>query len=260
MRLAAIVALVMMAAVSRAHGAPLDQGTKDYLEGSWAAECISGGTNTDFNPTLHIEFQRSGGSLFYSDGIDLEGRGRIVRSDQRGKDVDLTAYFSDAKEVEADQKRLRLIRADRLALRGVKLNDKPAILRRCGKPARQAIEQLSPTAAVDLTLSRRGGVHFIEDDGRAACGAEPKSWLRFDLIGPTYYFAHRWGDFGEEWIDVSNASGGSDAVAISGIARITKGDNHRQERKERRDLHIRWLNKDHIHVEPWNVTFLRCAD
>jgi len=258
MRRATIVVSMMMmaAALSEAHSAPLDQGTKDYLEGSWAVRCITSGANTDFNPTLHIEFERSGGSLFSSDGIDLEGRGRITRSDQRGKNVDLTAYYSDAKNTEADQNRLRLIRTDRLTLR---TNSRPVVLRRCGRPIRKPVERLSTAEDRDLTFSKRGGVHFIEDDGKMKCDAKPKSWLRFDLIGPTSYFVHRWGDSGDEWLNVSNASGGGDAVAISGIARITQGDNS-QEKQVRRELRIRWLGKDHIRVEPWNVSFLRCAD
>jgi hypothetical protein len=250
---------MMAAALLEAGAAPLDQNTKAHLEGRWAAQCASSGVSTDFNPQLEIEFERSGGSLFSSDGIDIESRGRITHSDQRGRQIGLTAYYSDAKGAKADQKHLELIRTDQLALRGAERNGRPVVLRRCGKPNRQIVEHLSATAAIDLTLSKRGGAYFIEDDGKARCDAKPKSWLRFDLIGPTNYSVHRWGDFGDEWLNVSRASNGDDMIAISGTATIIKGDKWQEKHEERHDLRIRWLGKDHIRIEPWKASFFRCA-
>jgi hypothetical protein len=259
MRINTVIALVaMMSSTSvQAFAAPLEDSTKVLLEGSWAARCVSGGVNTDFNPDLRIEFQRSGGSLFSSDGIDLEARGRIMKAVRQGRDIVLTAYYSDDKSAKADIKRLRVINNQALELRGSRPNSKPVTLQRCGRPVRRPVEHLGAATVIDLTLSTRGGAYFVEGSD---CHTKPRSWLRFDLIGPSSYSAHRWGEMGDEWILISDASEQSGRVVMAGTAEIARENSLQGTQKQRRVLRLWWLDKSHIRVDPWNATFQRCAD
>src|SRR5436190_15360905 len=109
MRSAVIAALVtvMMGASSEAYASPLELSAKNYLEGSWATHCRDTPVDTGFNSSMEVEFQRSGGSLFHTDGVDIEVRGRIVRAERQGRDIVLTTFYTDDEKTEAEVNRLR---------------------------------------------------------------------------------------------------------------------------------------------------------
>jgi hypothetical protein len=88
MRVAA--ALVLAAAIalgSSAASAGLSGATKAFLEGQWSNNCTGAPSDRDYAVTYEFEFLRSGGSIFFDDGVDVQVRGTIVSSRESGADT-----------------------------------------------------------------------------------------------------------------------------------------------------------------------------
>jgi len=252
----AVVAALTVCASVEAQAAPLDKGTQDRLEGRWATHCGARISQAPFDPSMEIEFQRSGGSLFDSDGADIEQRGRILNTARAGNDITLTISFSENAGPET--RHLRLSGANRMTSRASR--GKAVAFRRCEKPDRVSTAGLSAKAATDLTLSSRGSIFFAEGSGPGVNCNKVKSFLRLDLLGPVTFNVHRWGDAGDEWLKVREATEKDGAILISGTASVTDGKNWQASREEERRLEIRWFDDSRIDVQPWGVPFTRCLD
>ena len=239
----------------------LGQSSQDYLEGVWAKHCGDDppDPNEGFDPSFSIEFRRSGGSFYFSDGVDIDVRGKIISAERAGKDTRLVVFYGSGESVH-DIWYLRPVAKDQLESRKDEQRGKPDIFKKCSAPDRKPVEKLSSRTVLNLTLAKRGGAFFVETDGKdASCKATPRSWARFDLIGPTRYSVGRWGESGGEWLTIAEASELGDEIVLTGSAEITNGEEWQNARKEARTIRVRWLDCERVYIQPWNAQFLRCS-
>jgi hypothetical protein len=238
----------------------LDQDSRDYLEGAWATHCGDEPPDEDmgFDPSFSVEFERSGGSFYFSDGVDIQVRGRIVSARREGDHFHLEIDYGGT---EKDVWRLRLAGTDRLEQLEDTGDAKVLVFKKCERPDRKPVRQLNSKTVLDLTLGKRGGIYFAEIEGEeSVCPANPKSVLHFDLIGPAYYSVWRFGDFGDESIQIRESLQEGANVSFSGKARIVEGNQWKNAREGDRTIRVRWLDDKRIRVEPWNASFLRCEN
>lgn len=218
------------------------------LDGGWCTDDQGGDIERE---SYEFEFARSGGSVFFSDGVDIQVRGPITSASERGRDI----YLSMRLGTQVSTIHLRrLPSSSSLTSVGAwTVNDRPVdtTLSKCGEAKPATVARLSWASARSLSVSDDGGsVTFAQPraDGGDPCMPNG-SYLNFDLIGPSNYYAWRTSPEQDAFWHVISARDKGDAVRISGHA--DSGDV---------TLMVRWRDKSHIVVEPWGETFVRCSN
>jgi hypothetical protein len=232
MRLLVAIAVFAVMATGAHAQVRLDAHTIAFLEGAWCGKTNAG------HPGYTFEFLRSGGTVIEDDGIDVSFRGTIESAIRDSGNIRLSVKFYEPQEPKKLQFRIK-----RDQLRWVALNGDLS-LRRCGKVNRRPLSALGWPAIQRLSLQGVGQARFAEG---ASCGQAAKSFLRFDLIGPSYYSVWHYGNgVKDEILEVRDAREDNKTVVLF-------VGPHREE------LRVTWQDDQHILVQPWGTQFVRCG-
>jgi hypothetical protein len=144
----------------------LNEPTKTYPEGDWysidtrteTAACKRSGGAEEYE----LEFQRTGGSVFYADGVDFAGHGVITDFWARGPSLTAAIKYSDAGG--SQKVRIKRIDEDRMwisesSTSGGALSE-PQVFSRCGRPNHSTVGGVSDEWRTYLTPLKTNSVWF----------------------------------------------------------------------------------------------------
>lgn len=190
-----------------AAGIPLDQSTKDYLEGAWLTneqpKGISCTKQNSSNSQYEFEFRKSGGRFVWYEPFDVF-TGVGIFSAQRDGDV-VTITFAGPDQKAWIPIHIRLMPPDRLEFLDDPVGGDTApstqstFAYRCDRPNWTVTNDLSVDMERILTSPATGTTLFVEVGPRLTdtlicrtAGDESLKprlrWLQFEIIGPVHYY------------------------------------------------------------------------
>ena len=202
--LASLFALTCLVSAVRAEGVQLSPERKAWLEGVWSG--VSSDTSADKlcsriapppdTTTLSIEFERSGGVLFASDGGEGATRGKITTAEETNGVVSITAgdeVFRLRPDSDNTMSRVR----SSASLGG---DVDTMVFKRCSKPADRAAIALDDNGLKYLASDLPGDEAFFLDERLLSktgdrCAVQETQYLFFALIGPSEFRLSRWNSF-----------------------------------------------------------------
>lgn len=173
--------------MSSANADTLATKASQAIEGTWCTNSHSGDTERE---SYEFEFERSHGSVFFSDGTDLQMRGPITSAREHGRDIYISIRFGGSEESALHLRRqsvAELILVDAETIDGRSMD---FVLSKCGKADPRVVENLSWHSARRLSVGDNGvSITFaaLQPDGGDSCSPNGE-YLKFDLIGPENYF------------------------------------------------------------------------
>ena len=191
----------------------LDQTTKDFLEGMWAAdgepahETLCAGKDAG-GTQLGIEFTNSGGSLLLYTPFDIFSRGVITEARRDGDVVTLVARFVEDREHKDRRIRARIVAPNRLVLieaisgRVQAPNDPVVVEYRCQISNKGVTRRLSPEIVRSFTSPGEEYFAFVvrdatavtqEESCKSAAASGKTPYFAMDLIGPDIFYSVNFG-------------------------------------------------------------------
>lgn len=218
----AILALVASIGFAQAEGVTLSPERQASLEGVWkgvdaAADasklCSAQSTS---NNTLSLEFLRTGGMIFYSDGSEATTRAPLTAADEANGVITLTAG-NQVWRFRATGKNL-LTSVRNSASLGADVDD--MVYKRCQEPADRAAIAFDATQLKLIAADMPGDEAFFIDTRIAPksgdrCKVEETQYLFFALVGPAEFRLSRWNSFA---LADKMASGGKSKLPVDPIA------------------------------------------
>lgn len=199
-----MLASLFMIQAANASDTELSDTRKAWLEGVWS------GLPTDVSAdklcsrvappagasTLAIEFERTGGVLFYSDGEDAPLRGTITEAKEINGVVVLTAG-DNVFRFRPDSDRI-MSRVRSSASIGGDIDI--MVFKRCETPVDRSAFDIDLEALKFLASDLPGDEAFFIDERIAPkkgdrCSVKETQYLFFALVGPTQFRLSRWNSF-----------------------------------------------------------------
>lgn len=206
MRLLPLLALSLLFVVqsARAEGIDLDAERKAFLEGVWS------GVSTDVSAdklcsksmppagatALAIEFEKSGGVLFASDGSETAIRGRVLSASETNGVLTL-AVGEEVFRFRPDTDRIMSRVRSSASLGG---DVDTMVFKRCSEAADRSVISIDADAMKFLASDLPGDEAFFIDERLAPksgnrCAVDETQYLFFALVGPSEFRLSRWNSF-----------------------------------------------------------------
>jgi len=218
----AILALVASISFARAEGVTLSPERQASLEGVWkGVDAMSDASKlcseqSTSNNTLSLEFLRTGGMIFFSDGGEAATRASLSSADETNGVITLTAgnqvwrFRSTSKDVLTSVRNSASLGAD--------VDD--LVYKRCQPPGDRAAIAFDAAQLKLLAADMPGDEAFFIDTRIAQksgnrCAVEETQYLFFALVGPAEFRLSRWNSFA---LADKVASGGKSKLPLDPIA------------------------------------------
>jgi len=218
----AILALVASISFARAEGVKLSPERQASLEGVWkGVDAMSDASKlcseqSTSNNTLSLEFLRTGGMIFFSDGGEAATRASLSSADETNGVITLTAgnqvwrFRSTSKDVLTSVRNSASLGAD--------VDD--LVYKRCQPPGDRAAIAFDAAQLKLLAADMPGDEAFFIDTRIAQksgnrCAVEETQYLFFALVGPAEFRLSRWNSFA---LADKVASGGKSKLPLDPIA------------------------------------------
>ena len=218
----AILALVATISFARAEGVTLSPERQASLEGVWkGVDAMSDASKlcseqSTSNNTLSLEFLRTGGMIFFSDGGEAATRASLSSADETNGVITLTAgnqvwrFRSTSKDVLTSVRNSASLGAD--------VDD--LVYKRCQPPGDRAAIAFDAAQLKLLAADMPGDEAFFIDTRIAQksgnrCAVEETQYLFFALVGPAEFRLSRWNSFA---LADKVASGGKSKLPLDPIA------------------------------------------
>lgn len=272
----AILALVASISFARAEGVTLSPERQASLEGVWkgvdAASdasklCTEQSTS---NNTLSLEFLRTGGMIFFSDGSDSSTRAPLSAAEENNGIITLTAgnqvwrFRSTGKDVLTSVRNSASLGAD--------VDD--LVYKRCQPPADRAAIAFEAVQLKLLAADMPGDEAFFIDTRIAPktgdrCVGEETQYLFFALVGPAEFRLSRWNSFA---LADKMASGGKSKLPLDPVAdwaitgaRVEGGKyvfqirDYDKPTAPVKTIHLEVKANGEFTVPEWKRSFVRCT-
>jgi len=202
--LLSLMAMLGLTAAAEAAGTPLTPERQAWLEGVWSG--VSADVSADklcskIAPpagatALSIEFLRSGGVIYASDGSEDATRGRIIDAFEENGVVSLTVG-DDVFRLRPDSDNIMSRVRSSASLGG---DVDTMVFKRCSKPADRSAIAVDDNGLKYLASDLPGDEAFFMDERLAAktgdrCAVNETQYLFFALIGPSEFRLSRWNSF-----------------------------------------------------------------
>lgn len=200
----ALITLILTAAAGRAEGIQISKERQSFLEGVWSgvtADVSADKLCSKLAPpagamALSIEFERSGGVLFASDGSETSLRGKIVEAQEMNGVVSLTAG-EEIFRLRPDSDNIMSRVRSSASLGG---DVDMMVFKRCQKPADRSVIALDEVGLKVLSADLPGDEAFFIDERLVPktgdrCAVKETQYLFFALVGPSEFRLSRWNSF-----------------------------------------------------------------
>lgn len=146
--------------------------------------------------TLAIEFQRTGGVIFYSDGSETALRGMIAAATEENGVVSLTANDTVFRFRPDTDRIMSRVRSSASVGGDVDM----MVFKRCELPADRSAIDIDADAMKLLASDLPGDEAFFIDERIAPksgdhCAVQETQYLFFALVGPSQFRLSRWNSF-----------------------------------------------------------------
>jgi len=199
-----LLALVVFSRTASAEGVDLSDERKTFLEGVWSgvstdvsADKLCSSTTPPAGATaLAIEFEKSGGVFFASDGSETAIRERISAASEVNGVLTLTVgdeVFRFRPDTDRIMSRVR----SSASLGG---DVDTMVFKRCATPADRSVISIDADAMTFLASDLPGDEAFFIDERLVPktgnrCAVDETQYLFFALIGPSEFRLSRWNSF-----------------------------------------------------------------
>lgn len=199
-----VLSFVSQVHAAAAEGIELSAEHKSFLEGVWSgvstdvsADKLCSKTTPPAGATaMAIEFEKSGGVLFSSDGGETAIRGRIATASETNGILSLTVgdeVFRFRPDTDRIMSRVR----SSASLGG---DVDTMVFKRCNRPADRSAIALDADGLKFLASDLPGDEAFFIDERLAPktgnrCAVQETQYLFFALIGPAEFRLSRWNSF-----------------------------------------------------------------
>jgi hypothetical protein len=202
--LLSLMAMLGLSAAAQAAGTPLTPERQAWLEGVWSG--VSADVSADklcsrIAPppdatALSIEFLRTGGMIYASDGSEEATRGRITDAFEENGVVSLTVG-NDVFRLRPDSDNIMTRVRSSASLGG---DVDTMVFKRCSKPADRSAIAIDDNGLKYLASDLPGDEAFFMDERLAAktgdrCAVNETQYVFFALIGPSEFRLSRWNSF-----------------------------------------------------------------
>ena len=200
----ALTTLILAVTAGRAEGIQISKERQSFLEGVWSgvpADVSADKLCSKIAPpagamALSIEFERSGGVLFASDGSETSLRGKIAEAQEMNGVVSLTAG-EEIFRLRPDSDNIMSRVRSSASLGG---DVDMMVFKRCQKPADRSVIALDDEALKLLSADLPGDEAFFIDERLVPktgdrCKVKETQYLFFALVGPAEFRLSRWNSF-----------------------------------------------------------------
>ncbi len=255
---ACLALFLLIGAPAHADRLPLDQRTRDYLDGAWTGRVPPGLDDYRSAVSYEFEFAQSGGVLRYSDSVDIDDWWRILTAKRIGSKV---AMKVSDKHGRISTHWFRISRPDGLVELGAGGGNEGAIaLTREAMPARLKVDDatiayFSNTPPHYATFTHKPWAKTAGE----ACRQMPnaKSFAEFNLLAPSGAWLVRQSAEGMEDWRVISAKG--DATTGSTVLRLVADARRPANNASDTTITVERIGADKIRVPAWNEEFFRCT-